>query len=148
MLRVGEQEVAGWAPAQVGVVAVAALDGGARCVFLQTVAQSRLEQQNGSSRGMSLDECVVPNEKARMAAMIRTCSEAGVSGRPGAASGGGKRRDRQGGLRWLFNSLRTSEGASTSGANIPVRWPASYTRVALCASASSARKDCCGGSAP
>jgi hypothetical protein len=33
----------------------------------------------------------------------------------GGLPGGGRRRDRQGGLRWLFNSLRTSDGPVPSG---------------------------------
>lgn len=86
---------------------------------VQTVAQSRLEQANGSGRGgRAADDCVVPNEKPRGAA-ARSSSEAGVSGRPGTA-GSARRRDRQGGLRWLFNSLRTTDGGTPPAAGIQV----------------------------
>ncbi|GAB4814343.1 hypothetical protein N2152v2_001389 [Parachlorella kessleri] len=89
----------------------------ARIQMDQTVAQSRLEQANGSNRGPTQDDCVVPNEKAKVAAMLRN---AGEPGRGGSGMGSsGRRRDRQGGLRWLFNSLRTNEGSSpSSGSNI------------------------------
>lgn len=99
----------------------------ARIQMDQTVAQSRLEQQasSGSSsargaRRAEEDECVVPNEKARISAMLRGNGDAhaaaggaasnSASGRGAHGSTGGRRRDRQGGLRWLFNSLRTSDG--------------------------------------
>lgn len=90
--------------------------------MVQTVAQSRLEQANGSSRGSGVDDSVVPNEKARMAAALRSSGEAGASARPGTASSS-RRRERQGGsgLRWLFNSLRTADGpaaAAGSGAQV------------------------------
>lgn len=85
------------------------------------MAQSRLEQANGSRGINTFDDCVVPNEKARMAAMLRANGEAGSGARPGTANGnGGRRRDRQGGLRWLFNSLRTAE-SPTAAASIQVR---------------------------
>jgi hypothetical protein len=94
----------------------------ARIQMDQTVAQSRLEQQAGgggsnSARGgrrPEEDECVVPNEKARISAALRSgAAEGGTVPRGGGPphGGGGRRRDRQGGLRWLFNSLRASEGA-------------------------------------
>ena len=95
----------------------------ARIQMDQTVAQSRLEQQsanNGSNsaRGQRREEeeCVVPNEKARLSSALRTSGE-GPPGSAGRAHGGapGRRRDRQGGLRWLFNSLRTNEGPQPSG---------------------------------
>ena len=103
----------------------------ARIQMDQTVAQSRLEQQsanNGSNsargqRRAEEEECVVPNEKARLSSALRTSGE-GPPGSSGRAPGGGpaRRRDRQGGLRWLFNSLRTSDGPQPSaGSSLQVR---------------------------
>lgn len=89
----------------------------ARIQMDQTVAQSRLEQQSGggsSARGArSEEECVVPNEKARLLAQTRGASEAAAAAAPTPLPTGrgppGRRRAGQSGLRWLFNSLRTSD---------------------------------------
>jgi hypothetical protein len=103
----------------------------ARIQMDQTVAQSRLEQQAGtgtgppSARGQRRpeeDECVVPSEKARLSAAMRSSQEApgttgALRGGHAAGGGGGRRRDRQGGLRWLFNSLRTNDGPVAPGAS-------------------------------
>jgi ubiquitin-protein ligase E3 A len=96
----------------------------ARIQMDQTVAQSRLEQQSASNNGSNSargqrraeeEECVVPNEKARLSSALRTSGE-GPPGSSGRAHAGGtaRRRDRQGGLRWLFNSLRTNDGPQPS----------------------------------
>lgn len=91
----------------------------ARIQMDQTVAQSRLEQQSGGGGGTSArgprseEECVVPNEKARLSAQMRGGGEAAATSPPGPLAAGrgppGRRRGGQGGLRWLFNSLRTSD---------------------------------------
>jgi hypothetical protein len=109
----------------------------ARIQMDQTVAASRLEQAannnslggggNGSlsargGRRPEEDECVVPSEKARISAALRSTAEAaaaaggsGGHGGRGHAPPGSRRRDRQGGLRWLFNSLRTNDNIAQSG---------------------------------
>ncbi|KAL4443784.1 hypothetical protein ABPG75_011521 [Micractinium tetrahymenae] len=89
----------------------------ARIQMDQTVAQSRLEQQSGggsSARGArNEEECVVPNEKARLSALMRGAGEAAAAAAPAPIPTGrgppGRRRGGQSGLRWLFNSLRTSD---------------------------------------
>ena len=92
----------------------------ARIQMDQTVAQSRLEQQqNGSgstSAPATYEECVVPNEKQRLSAMLRSSESSGRSGGPNGRDG--RRRDRQGGLRWLFNSLRQGDGNGAPPASV------------------------------
>ena len=94
----------------------------ARIQMDQTVAQSRLEQASGgnSARGPRSEEepCVVPNEKARISSALRSGGEVGGSARHGNAPNSARRRG-QAGLRWLFNTLRTTDGPSTTSGHQP-----------------------------
>lgn len=82
----------------------------ARIQMDQTVAASRLEQANGRrSPPDSEPERVIPNEKARP---MSSCGS-GDNSAHGMRSDSARRRDRQGGgLRWLFNSLRSDAHGS------------------------------------
>ena len=115
----------------------------ARIQMDQTVAQSRLEQQSANNNGslsargqrrVDEEECVVPNEKARLSSALRNSGEGGPgsSGRAHAA-GPARRRDRHGGLRWLFNSLRTNDGPQPSaGSTLQVRQRAGEGESTAC----------------